>query len=144
MADVGEDTGGGASQQRQDYRLRLAATIRYKVAKRFGYAFKESAWFKGIGVDFSAGGASFKIGRSIPKGYFMYIEIFFPFDKFPVSTVAEVIRLKSDTLKGKKVFLCIVRYLIISPTVQDKMVGYFINEGARREKAMAKGNIAKE
>ncbi len=122
---------------RVDFRLRLATTVRYRVAKRFGDKFKLSPWFKGIGVDFSGGGAAFKIGKAIPKGFLMYLEVFFPFDKYPVSSVAEVLRLKDDTLKGKKVFLCITRYLLISPTVQDKMIGYFINEGARAEKDRA-------
>lgn len=121
-----------ASDLRQDFRVRLAVSIRYRVAKRFGDVFKLSPFLKGIGVDFSAGGATFKIGKSIPKDYLMYLEIFFPFSKYPVSAVGEVLRTKEDTLKGKKVYLCIVRYLLISPTIQDKMVGYFINEAARK------------
>ena len=125
---MAQETG---KQVRKDFRVKLAASVRYRVAKKVGERYVLSPFFKGIGVDFSGGGAAFKIGNSIPKGYLLYLEIFFPFDKFPVSVVAEVLTIKEDTLKGKKVFLCITRYLLMSPTINDRMVGYFINEGAR-------------
>jgi c-di-GMP-binding flagellar brake protein YcgR len=123
---------GGAA--RKDFRVALSVSVRYRVAKKIGDVYKLTPFHKGLGVDFSGGGGAFKIGKDIPAGYLMYLEIFFPFDKFPVSVVAEVVRTKEDTLKGQKVYLCITRYLLMSPTINDKMVGYFINEGARQAK----------
>ena len=123
---------GGA--KRQDFRVTLSVSVRYRVAKKIGDVYKLTPFHKGLGVDFSGGGGAFKIGKDIPAGYLLYLEIFFPFDKFPVSVVAEVIRTKPDTLKGKKVYLCITRYLLMSPTINDKMVGYFINDGARESR----------
>ena len=128
---MSEPSGGPPKQVRKDFRVKLAASVRYRVAKKVGEKYVLSPFFKGIGVDFSGGGAAFKIGNSIPKGYLLYLEIFFPFDKFPVSVVAEVLNIKEDTLKDKKVFLCITRYLLMSPTINDRMIGYFINEAAR-------------
>ena len=103
------------------------------MAKKIDDKFKLTPFFKGLGVDFSGSGAAFKIGKSIPPGYMLYLEIFFPFDKYPVSVVAEVLRQKEDILKGKKVYLCMVRYLLIAPSIQDKMVGYFISRHATED-----------
>ena len=127
---------GGGRDSRQDFRVDMAISLRYKVASKIGGgAYQLSPYMRGIGVNFSGGGGAFKIGKDIPAGSFIYLEMYFPFDRFPVSAVAEIIRTKPDTLRGKAVFLCITRYLLISPTIQDKMVAYFIGEGARRRKA---------
>ena len=57
-----------------------------------------------------------------------------PHRKEPVQAVAEVVRNLPDELKGKQVFRCIVRYVLIHPDTQDWMVAYFIGEAARQKK----------
>ncbi len=133
MTDQPKKTG---REGREDFRVDLAISLRYKIASKNEMgAYTLTPFLRGIGVNFSGGGAAFKIAKSIPGGTFIYIEMFFPFDKYPVSAVAEVVRTKPDTLKGRSVLLCITKYLLISATIQDKMVAFFIGEGARRKKA---------
>ena len=124
-----------ARNQRMDFRVELPLLVKYKIAvKQPDGRYQLSPMFNGVGVDFSGGGSAFKIAKDIPKGFFLYIELHFPFDKEPVMAVGEVIRTKPDTLKGKNVFLCITRYVLIAPEVQDRMVGFFIGEMARQGK----------
>ncbi len=120
---------------RMDFRVEIPLLVKYRIAvKQPDGTYQLSPLFNGVGVDFSGGGSAFKIGKDIPKGYFIYVELHFPFDKEPVMAIAEVIRTKPDTLKGKNVFVCITKYLLIGPDVQDRMVGFFIGEMARQGK----------
>ena len=120
---------------RVDYRIDLAIQVRYRIAQKVEGRYRLSDFFNGLGENFSGGGAAFKLARDLPKGTFIYLEMLFPFDRFPVSAVAEVLRTKDATLKGKKVRLCITRFLLMSPTIHDKMVSYIIGEGARQQRA---------
>ncbi len=132
MTDQPEKTG---REGREDFRVDLAISLRYKIAgKNEMGAYTLTPFLRGIGVNFSGGGGAFKIAKDIPAKTLIYLEMYFPFDKYPVSAVAEVIRTKPDTLKGKSVLLCITKYLLISATIQDKMVAFIIGEGARPKK----------
>jgi hypothetical protein len=119
---------------RNDFRVRLPILLKYRVAVRQPDGkFIMSPVFSGVGVDFSGGGAAFKIGKDIPAGFFMYAEMPFAFQPEPVMAVAEVVRTKPDLLRGQKVLLCFVKYLLINPDVRDRMVGYLIGEVNRLE-----------
>jgi c-di-GMP-binding flagellar brake protein YcgR len=121
---------------RNDFRVRLPLLLKYRVAvKQPDGKYALSPLFSGVGVDFSGGGAAFKIGKDIPAGFFMYAEMPFPFQPEPIMVVAEVVRTKPDLLRGQKVLLCFVKYTLIHPDVRDKMVGYIIGEVNRLEHA---------
>ncbi len=121
--------------KRTDFRVEMPLMIRYRVAVRQEDGrYQMSPLSNGVGVDFSGGGCAFKIAKDIPPGYFLYIEITMPHGKEPVQAVAEVVRNLPDELKGKQVFRCITRYVLIHPDVQDWMVSYFIGEAARQKK----------
>ncbi len=118
---------------RLDFRVLMPLMIRYRAAvRREDGRWQVSPFFNGVGVDFSGGGSAFKVAKEIPGGTLLYLEISVPYDKEPVQTVAEVLRQVPDTLKDKPVFRCIVRYVLIHPEAQDRMVGFFINAGARQ------------
>lgn len=121
---------------RNDFRVRLPLLVKYRVAvKQPDGKYLLSPLFSGVGVDFSGGGAAFKIGKDIPSGFLLYAEMPFPFQPEPVMVVAEVVRTKPDLLRGQKVLLCFVKYLLINPDVRDTMVGYIIGEVNRQERA---------
>jgi hypothetical protein len=120
---------------RMDFRVEIPLLVKYRIAiPQPDGTYQLSPMFNGVGVDFSGGGSAFMIGKDIPKGYFLYIELHFPFDTNPVMVIGEVIRTKPNMLKGKNVFICITQYLLIGPDVQDRMVGFFIGEMARQGK----------
>ncbi|MBI5637036.1 MAG: PilZ domain-containing protein [Nitrospinae bacterium] len=128
-------SGPKVAGKRADFRVEMPLMIRYRVAVRQEDGrYQLSPLANGVGVDFSGGGCAFKIAKDIPAGFFLYIEITMPYDKEPVQAVAEVVRNLPDELKGKQVFRCITRYILIHPDVQDRMVGYFIGEAARQKK----------
>ncbi len=126
---------GKGAGKRSDFRVEMPLMIRYRVAVRQEDGrYLLSPFSNGVGVDFSGGGCAFKIAKDIPPGYFLYIEITMPHGKEPVQAVAEVVRNLPDELKGRPVFRCITRYVLIHPDVQDWMVAYFIGEAARQKK----------
>ncbi|MBI3581994.1 MAG: PilZ domain-containing protein [Nitrospinae bacterium] len=123
----------GLKDARDDYRVRLPLPVKYRVGVRQQDGkYVLSPEFRGVGVDFSGGGAAFKIGKEIPAGFFVHAEIPFPFQQEPIMVVGEVLRTKPDLLRNQKVFLCVVRYLLINPDARDKMVGHIIGEVSRR------------
>ncbi|GMT41657.1 MAG: hypothetical protein IEMM0002_0068 [bacterium] len=119
-----------------DFRINLSIPVRYMIAARNEDEGKYSLtdFFRGLGGKFSGGGAAFYAAKEIPVGSLLYVEMFFPFDKNPICTVSEVLRIKSGVLKGKKVFLCVTRFVLIGPKEQDRMVAYMIGDGARAQK----------
>ncbi len=123
-------------KNRMDFRVSLPVSVKYKIARKNGEKgeYTLSGYFRGLGDNFSGGGAAFKVAKEIPSGVLLYMEMLFPFDKNPVCIIAEALHTKPDVFKGKKVFLCMVRYLLVSPKQQDGMVAYFIGEGARAQK----------
>lgn len=128
----------GGRDNRMDFRITMPVSVKYKIARKNEREEKYtlSGYFRGLGDNFSGGGAAFKVAKEIPAGSLLYVEILFPFDKKPVCIIAEVLRTKPDIFKGKKIFLCVVRYLLINPKRQDAMVAYFIGEGARAQKKL--------
>ncbi|MBI3793155.1 MAG: PilZ domain-containing protein [Nitrospinae bacterium] len=126
--------GPGPGNARNDYRIRIPLLVKYRVAVKQEGKYIMSPVFSGVGVDFSGGGAAFKIGKDIPSGFFIYMEIPFPFQPEPLKVVSEVIRTKPDLLKGQKILLCTVKYLLLSPDIRDRMVGFIIGEMALQTK----------
>jgi hypothetical protein len=121
---------GGGSEKRAFYRFEYKAPLRYRFAKRVAEGrYQVSGYFKGVGVDFSGGGAAFHVGKPLPPGTLMLLEISFPYQEEPVVATAEVIRRKEIAFKGKTVSLIMVKYLLIGEDQQDKMVAFIISQG---------------
>jgi hypothetical protein len=124
--------GPGVKDARDHYRARLPIPVKYRVGVgQPDGKYVLSPVFSGVGVDFSGGGAAFKIGKEVPAGFFVHVVIPFPFQKEPIMVVGEVLRTKPDVLRNQRVHLCVVKYLLINPDARDKMVGYIIGEVSR-------------
>ncbi|MBI4667123.1 MAG: PilZ domain-containing protein [Nitrospinae bacterium] len=125
---MGEKDAG--ADKRTFFRFDYQAPVRYKFAKRTGEGqYQVSPWFKGVGANFSGGGAALHIGKPLPAKTLLLLEIKFPFSDEPVVATAEVVRREDDTINGKPVSLIMIRYLVIDEAVQDKMVSFIISRG---------------
>ncbi|MBF0171194.1 MAG: PilZ domain-containing protein [Nitrospinae bacterium] len=112
------------------YRFEYRAPLRYRFAKGLGEGkYQVSPWFKGVGVDFSGNGAAFHVGKPLPEKTLTLLEIKFPYQEAPVLATAEVVRRKEVVVKGKTVYLIMVRYLLIKEDEQDRMVAFIISRG---------------
>lgn len=124
--------------KRQLFRLKLHISVRYKFAKKSEPGkYRVSKFFKGMGQDFSEGGAAIKVSKSLPVKTLVYLEMMFPFKEEPVLATAEVVRAETSKFKGKKVPLIILRYLIIDMKDHSSMTSYLISRG----KSLGESNI---
>ena len=112
------------------FRFEFEIPARYRFAKNVEPGrYRVSPYLKGIGENFSEGGASLKVGKALPVKTLVYLEMSFPFSQTPVLATAEVIRRQTAEHRGKKVSRIMVRYLLIDDTARDRMTAFIISRG---------------
>lgn len=115
---------------RRDFRLELNLPVRYRFGKKLEPGkYRMSPPFKGIGDNFSGGGAAIIVGKPIPAKTLVYLEITFPYSPEPFLVSGEVVRLGTKEIKGRKASLIMVRYLLYDALAHEKMVGFIISHG---------------
>lgn len=125
-----DEVKGNSSDKRIFYRFEYNAPIKYKFAKMVAPGkYAVSPWCKGVGANFSGGGAAFYLGKPLPPKTLLFMEIRFPFGEEPLLATAEVVRRQEAEFKGKKVSMVMIKYLLMDPVAQDKMVSFIISRG---------------
>lgn len=118
------------TDKRAFYRLEYQAPVRYRFAKKTAPGkYQVSPYFKGVGANFSGGGAAIDIGKPLPPKTLMYLEIKFPYSDEPVLATAEVVKREDSVVMGKQAHRVMIRYLVIDEASQDKMVSFIISGG---------------
>lgn len=127
---MGKESSG--SDKRDFYRLDYQAQVRYRFAKKTAPGkYQVSPYFKGVGANFSGGGAAIDIGKPLPPKTLMYLEIKFPYSDEPLLATAEVVRREDAVVMGKQAYRVMIRYLVIDEAAQDRMVSFIISGGKR-------------
>jgi len=118
------------ADKRTFFRFEYPAPVRYRFAKKAEDGkYLVSPWLKGVGVDFSGGGAAIKVGKPLPPKTLMLVEIRFPYGEEPIMATVEVVRRVEVEYKGATVYQLNLRYLLIDRVIQDKMVSFIISRG---------------
>lgn len=127
---MGKESSG--SDNRFFYRLDYSAPVRYRFAKKTSQGkYQVSPYFRGVGANFSGGGAAIDIGKPLPPKTLMYLEIKFPYSDEPLLATAEVVKREDAVVMGKQAYRVMIRYLLIDEAAQDRMVQFIISGGKK-------------
>jgi c-di-GMP-binding flagellar brake protein YcgR len=125
---MGKEKSG--ADARAFYRLEFPAPVRYRFAKKSAPGkYQVSPYFRGVGANFSGGGAAIDIGKPLPPKTLMYLEIKFPYSDEPLLATAEVVKREDSVVNGKQAYRVMIRYLVMDEAAQDKMVSFIISGG---------------